>query len=264
MIFCVFDEDARERDSERALRHYVTRKEFLIWLGMGAVALVMAYFIFYRPWKANRDFVVSQTNLQAIGMAIGLYGAANNEGLPAVVLPGAQDAQGLPITWANQLFDYAHRTVIFSNSANPPDGDTLLSQTAKDGGREAIALSYGMICAASAARRYEVEDATILLAETIGGGVMNSYNPIPLGRRDGYVIGYDNSNVAADQTTRYVTRVAFLSDSKSDVSRLKPLHGAQGTIGLRANGSIAILKSALPALKVAKRGNVPTGQWVPF
>jgi len=264
VIFCALDDDARERDPERALRHYVTRKEFMIWIAAGFVALLAAYFIFYRPWKGNRDFVVSQTNLQAIGKAVGLYISANNEGLPAVVLPGARDAQGLPITWANQLFDYAQRTAIFSNSANPSDGDTWLSKTSMGGGREAIVLSYGMLCAASAARRYEVEDPTILLAETVGGGAMNSYDPIPLGRRDGYMIGYDNSNVEADRTTRYVTRVAFVSDSETDISRLEPLHGAHGTIGLRADGSIAIFKSAIPALKVEKRGNVPTGQWVPF
>jgi hypothetical protein len=264
VIFGALGED-EDRDVERRVRTYVTRKEFLIWIAIGAAVLVAAYFLLYIPWKGNRDFVVSQTNLQAIGKALGIYMAANDDGLPAVYLPGAKDADGHPVTWANQLFGYSEHMDVFHNASNPSAGDTLLGYTDASGERSVVALSYGMLSAASALRKSEIRDETIIFAETIGRGAMGSFDPIPLDGADGFAIGYDDSNDQPTGSSRYATRLAFVSDKdKPDPADLLPLHGERGAVGLRMDGGVSIFPSALPAIKINRRGNLPAGQWVPY
>ena len=264
VIFAALGED-EDRDIERRIRTYVTRKEFLIWIAIGAAVLSVAYFLLYIPWKGNRDFVVSQTNLQAIGKAMGIYMAANDDGLPAVYLPGAKDAEGHPVAWANQLFGYSERMDVFHNDSNPAAGDTLLGYTDATGSRSVIALSYGMLSAASALRKSDIRDETIIFAETIGGGAMGSFDPLPLDGPDGFAIGYDDSNDQPTGSSRYATRLAFVSDKANpDPADLGPLHGARGTVGLRMDGGVSIFQSALPAIRVTRRGNLPAGQWVPY
>ena len=125
-----------------------------------------------------------------------------------------------------------------------------------------VALSYGMLTSADTGRLYEIRDQTVILAETIGGGVLGSYNPEPLGGPDGFVIGYDNTNGYPDENTGFVTRLAFIGSGSSPLG-LTPIH-AQGVNGIRADGSIVTFESASEAFPVAKSGKNPSGHWVPY
>jgi hypothetical protein len=138
----------------------------------------------------------------------------------------------------------------------------MATKVTADGQQTDVELSYGMLSAADTARRYEIRDETILLAETIGGGVAGSYNPLPLGGEDGFMIGYDNSNRFADTETQFVTRLAFFGPGSAPLG-LKAVH-PKGVLGIRADGGIAILKSAAEAFKVSKSGKNPSGHWIPY
>ncbi|MEO7454506.1 MAG: hypothetical protein ABIV13_07060 [Fimbriimonadales bacterium] len=230
--------------------------------GILAVVLVLAYFFLIGPALKHANFVRSKANLKAMARGLGLYAEANNDGFPPVYFPGAKDANGRPITWANQIFDYVGRMEVFENAANPEGGNTMLTRTDTQGNREDVALSYGMLSSADTARRYEMRDDAILLAETIGSGVCGSFNPLPLGGTDGFTIGYDNSNVFPDAQTNYVTRLAFLGEGPSPLG-LMSVHPL-GINAIRADGSLVTFSSAGEAFSVSKSGGKPSGQWVPY
>ncbi|MDQ2986133.1 MAG: hypothetical protein M3R13_05360 [Armatimonadota bacterium] len=261
MIFHTVSDDD-DRDIERRGQSYATRRDVLIFGGIAAVLVVLAYVFLFRPWKANRDFVVSQSNLQSMSRALGLYAEANNDGLPPAYLPGVKDTFERPSTWANQLFPYTARVEIYNNATAPEEGNTTLTHLGVGGETTDVELSYGMLAAADTARRYEIRDATILLAETIGSGVDGSFNPMPLGGKDGFLIGYDNSNSFPNAGTKFATRLAFTGDGDSPLEST-PIH-PKGTLGIRADGGIAIFETAAQAFPVRVQGQNPSGQWVPY
>lgn len=261
MTFFTVSEDD-DRDVERRGHSYLTRKDFLIFALITIVVIVFAYLFVIRRAKEDRDFSVSKANLADMSQAMGLYAGANNDGLPPVYLPGAADANGRPFTWANQIFGYTSRLEIFSTDATPDGGRTPLTHFSESGEASDVMLSYGMTAAADTARRYEIRDDSVLLAETIGGGVAGSYNPMPLGGADGFMIGYDNSNGFPNGSTRYVTRLGFVGEGDAPLG-LRPIH-AKGGLGVRADGSIVVFGSASEAFPVAKQGKNPAGQWVPY
>jgi hypothetical protein len=255
VILFAFDAD-EDRDVERRRgTAYVTRKQVLRWVAMIAVALAIGYFTLYRTLKENRDFVVSKNHLQALYRSLFLYANDNSEGLPAAYLPGVTDADGNPVTWANQLFQYTKEFDVFTNPSSASQGNTRLSRVDADGKRWAVELSYGLLSSTSAIRKYEVKDDTRILGETIGVGAFGSFNPSPLGIADGFMIGYDDSNSEPTADTKRVTRLAFLNDEQ-------PIHRGHGVACLRANGGIEVL-TAVEATRVDKRGKVPFGPWVP-
>jgi hypothetical protein len=261
LIFLTVSDDD-DRDIDRRGHSYVTRRDLLLFLSIGVVVIGLAYIFWFRPWKANRDYVVSQSNLQEIARAIGLYAEANNDGLPPVLQPSVQDSKGRSITWANQVFEYISRPEVFNNAANPEEGNTPATKVTTTGEQIDVSLSYGMLSSADTARRYEIRDETILIAETIGSGVSGSYNPTPLGGADGFLIGYDNSNGMPDPNSKFVTRLAFVAPGVSPLG-LTPIH-PKGALGIRADGGIAIFESASEAFKVSRVGKNPSGHWVPY
>lgn len=258
-FYTISDDD--DRDVERRGRTYLTRRDVLIFVTIAAIVIVLAYLFVFRRWKADRDFAVSKSNLAELSQALSLYAEANNDGLPPVYLPGVSEA-GRPYTWANQIFGYIGRMEVFDNGATPEDGKTYLMHFNAEGKPDLVALSYGMLSSADTARRYEIRDETILLAETVGSGAAGSYNPLPLGGPDGFMIGYDNSNGYPNATTRYVTRLGFIGEGAAPMG-LMPIH-PRGTVGIRADGSVVVFATAEEAFRVSKVGKKPAGHWSPY
>jgi len=262
VTFCTVSEDDDSRDVERRGKSYLTRKDFLIFAFIVLVVVVLAYVFVFRSWKADRDFSVSKSNLAEMSQALALYAGANNDGLPPVYLPELADKDGRQFTWANQIFGYISRNEVFGNDSTPEGGETPLSHYSSSGEIEVVSLSYGMLAAADTARRYEMRDETIVLAETVGNGVAGSYNPLPIGGRDGFMVGYDNSNGYPNASTRYVTRLGFIGEGNAPLS-LRPIH-PKGALGIRADGGIVVFTSASEAFRVSKQGKNPSGRWAPF
>ena len=262
MIFFSAVSDDDDRDVERRGAHYVTRKFVVTAVGVGAVVLILVYIFVIGPAVENGNWVKAQARIKALAKGLSVYAEANNDGLPPVYLRNTQDINGRPITWANQIFDYVGRMEFFNSPAIPGEGNTILTRTMSDGERLDVALSFGMLASADTARLYEIHDDAILLAETIGAGVSGSYNPMPLGGRDGFMIGYDNSNFMPDAATEFVTRLAFVGEGYSPLG-LKAVR-EKGIVGIRADGSLAIFRTASEAFPVSKTAGAPSGQWTPY
>jgi hypothetical protein len=253
--------DEEDRDVERRGTSYLNRRDFVILVAIVVIVVILAYVFIFRRWKDDRDFAVSKSNLAEMSQALALYAGANNDGLPPVYLAGVSD-EGRPFTWANQIFGYIGRPEVFGSDATPEGGATLLTRFSPSGEASVVSLSYGMLSSADTARRYEIRDETVILAESVGNGAEGSYNPLPLGGPDGFMIGYDNSNGYPTSATRYVTRLGFIGEGDAPLA-LRPLHG-KGTLGIRADGSVVVFKSASDAFRVSKQGKNPSGRWVPF
>jgi hypothetical protein len=85
---------------------------------------------------------------------------------------------------------------------------------------------------------------------------------MPLGGQDGFMIGYDNSNLFPDAETEFVTRLAFVGPGSSPQG-LTSVH-SQGVNAIRADGSLVTFKTAGEAFPVNKSGGKLSGQWVPY
>ena len=266
ILLTLGEEPEEDRDVERRRgTAYVTRKGVLRTVSLVAIAMLLGYFTVFRGCKERRDFVVSKDNLSLIHQALYLYAADNGDGLPAAQLPGVKDAAGYPITWANQLFNYEKDKGAFKNPSSPDEADTLLSNIDANGIRQKVSLSYGLLCSTSALKKYEIRDDTRIVCESLSSGVLGSYDPLPLGGRDGFLVGYNNANSASglNLKSEYATRIAFKSNSgKFKIGDMAPIHPRLGVVALRGDGGIDIL-SSFEELKVGRRGNVPFGPWVP-
>jgi len=257
-----------EREERRKRSPLATRREFLYILFFTIASIPIVLYLL-RGCKDHRDWVVSKQNLQAIGQAIQVYTHLNNEGLPPIAERRAEgivhDKFGKPLIWASQVYGALSIRDAFDNPKLPTEWETTISIPGGDG--EWISLGYGMLSSLDTARLYEVARPSnvVLLAETICNGLGNSFDPLPIPGtpKDGFVIGYDDSNNFPTTQSKFATRLAFLAENPSVLMDARePLHRGRGTLALTVDGSIRILQASDQA--VTRSGTLPTGLWAPF
>ncbi len=263
----LFTVDEDERDTERRSSPYMSRKEFRIIL-MGFLILLVPFYFLYGSCKRDRDFVVSKENLHAMFGAISLYAQDNNEGLPTVFQKEADgtvliDGYGRPVVWANLVLSYMDAKKM-NNPSSEMEWDVEITRPSSGG--EGTQLSYGMLSSLSTARFYDVNNPSecVLLAESISSGLGNSLNPMPLGvKKDGFCIGYDDSNGMLTERSNYSTRVAFFGiEPKAKMNQLTSIHGDKGTLAISVSGTLRVLRSI--DLTIPRNGKTAVGPWAPF
>lgn len=261
-----FDVPEEDRDYPKK-SPYATRKQFYIMLVV-ALAVVVAVPFLIRGCKEERDWVVSKENLRVIGSALRLYSEQHDDGLPPIAERSREgivlDRNNYPVIWASQVYGALVNTEALKNPKVSKDWSTIITIPGKS--PETIFLGYGMLTSLDTVRIYEVTNTAevILIAETISGGFGNSLNPLPLGvERDGFAIGYNNSNDYPNEQTEFATRLAFLADEKGTaIENMKVLHPDRGTLSLNLDGSLRVLSPI--DQKVGKVGRMPRGIWVPI
>lgn len=256
-----------ERDIERRSSPYMSRREFKIIIFIFLLLMIPSYFL-YGGCKRERDYVVSKENLHAMFGALSLYAQDNNEGFPTVfqLSPDGQvliDGYGRPVVWANLALSYVEARKL-NNPSSKSDWDFVVTKPGAGG--EGTTVSYGMLSSLSTARYYDVNNPSecILLAETISSGLENSLNPLPIGvEKDGFAIGYDDSNGGITSSSKYATRLAFTSEEKhANLSKMNALHAEKGTLGISVSGSLRIIRAS--DLTIPRNGKLAAGPWAPF
>lgn len=264
ILFAIIDD---ERDIERRSSPYMSRREFRIILIVSLILIIPGYFA-YSGCKRQRDYVVSKENLNAIFGALSLYAQDNNDGLPMVyhLAPDGKiliDGYVRPVVWANLALSYMDARKM-NNPSSLNDWDFIVTKPGSGG--EGTPVSYGMLSSLSTARFYDVNNPSecILLAETISSGLQNSLNPIPLDvDKDGFAIGYDDSNFGITDNSKYATRLAFTAKQKGgNFSQLRPLHNEKGTLGISVSGTLRVIR--VSDLTIPRNGKVAVGPWAPF
>lgn len=267
-LFAIDDED---RDIERRTSEHVNIGRFFLWSLFVLGVVIGLSTPIYLSCLARTRLVVSKTNLQFLHQGVLLYAAANDDGLPPVYELAAADtprldSQKRPITWATQVMGYIDSSR-FRNPKTQRDAQTIITDiTPKNKGGEAL-LGYGMTLSLSTGRLYDVSNrGSVLFAESMSTGKSGSLNPLPLkSRQDGFMIGFDDTNLPGGGPTRvseFATRLAFTRSSEStQIAAMQPLH-LEGTIAISVDGSLIYLKPSDQF--VQKAGTLPTGLWAPF
>ena len=250
-----YDPDAPEGSKPRGGGGYVTKKDFRLVILIFPIVLIALYPV-YLNLKRDSDKKICGVNIQAIGKAIQSYTFDNDDRFPPVY---AESPEGGPLMQAGAAVNWltliepgmTARAKTFCPSAAREENSLFYSSIA-GGPREA---SYGLFFPTEGMATYQLRDpkSLILVTETANNGAQDTYNPRPIldGEdrpvgQDGFMIGFDNpdGNFEADDTTQFVTRLAFRNSAGGYVRRGIEGRHSVGNHVVYADGSGGAMTSA--------------------
>ena len=239
----------------------------------------------YQHFKRQGEKSICSSNIKAMGQALLTYGVDNDGGLP---LAYYDDGQGkpqlhndLPITWATFAQSaMSKRSTFRCPSAKPEEA----SRVTPFSGPQSISLTYGMFAgvAGRAERQFDRPAETVMLAETSTNGANETFNPLPLGKNDGFLVGLDVTNAqgldlrtAFDEIKvdlqrnegdplklglrepSFVTRLAFPSTKNGKFSGDGASRHDSGIHVIYVDGSLGIIRPPAAAIGDRYRWSVP-------
>lgn len=226
ILWATYDADEPEGSPVRGSQ-YVTKRDLK---GLAIVlALVFAVLAWIYPYfKRQAEKAQCFGNAKAIADAMRLYAQENNDRLPPAYTVVSGEApvlvNGRPWTWASALQQYMNPRRSFK-CPSAQDAEVSMVADARNT-TKGLPLTYGMYVGASLASIGQISDPDrmVVVAETVNGGALGTFNPRPLldaeGRPspvDGFLIGYDTGNFEFDATTSRVTRLAFPGSARQAV-----------------------------------------------
>ena len=276
--------DPEEEQGRRKTSH-VTKREILI----VAVCLIVLALLFYPLFvrfhrKVDSDRCI--LNITAIKDAIPLYAADNNDRLPPVYMVSEVAPvpkvfpDGKEFTWVSLIARYMPERASFKCPAATDAENVLNAGTLQNQPNEPLASSYGMFGALSAFPLGSIPspDSTALIGETSSNGANTTYDPLPFrdpsGKAvpDGIVIGFNNTNFTAVDSTRQLyqqskaaTRLAFPGTSTGKYDDLGPVRHDDGLHVLMVDGHLKHFRPPAAIVRHAGKYSDPTGLWnVPY
>lgn len=231
-----YDADAPEGDKSRG-NQYVGRKD-LRWFIVLLIFFIAISIPLYKTMKVQSDEAGCTRNMKSISAAIQQYAVENDQRFPPIFERGENGApfllDGKPITWAGLMTlssgttfkcpaSHDHESVRVNGSSFEA---TMWSPKAKK--LDYIELTYGMLAALNVRAVTDVanDDQTVLISETSNHGANDVYNPKPFTLVNGdpvpfdaFSIGYDNNEFIADESTKYVTRLAFANSADGNFNK---------------------------------------------
>lgn len=262
------DEPEGSRRSE-----YFTKKDVVRLLAV-MVGIVIALIPVYNVFKRQSEKHLCQQNLVAISKAISLYTVEWDDRLPPIYATIAQgdstpllDGNGRALTWITLVQGGMSPRASFK-CPSASQSEWVVSQHPKSQ-RLSLASAYGLYAGVSTRQLSLIPSIsqTVLLSETSNFGSEQSFNPMPFvdpgGQKvphDGFLIGYDDSNVRHTAKTRFVTRLAFRRsrDGVFDAGLTEPRH-PNGIHFLFLDGHVETLGPS--SAKVERLGEELTGLW---
>lgn len=224
-----YDVDAPEGAKSPGAQ-YMTRKD-VKWI-LGATILILIGLVpVYISMRDKAYATTCKKNLSKIGEALQLYADQHDDRFPPVYEAGAGGEPavgpgGYPYTWVSDIQPLMSvRGSFVCPSADPSEYAYSASPT----GGDPIPSTYGFYTAYSSNPMKEVDngDTIVLVAETANAGAMGTFDPLPFKncKQDGFLIGWDNSNSAPDESTVAMTRLAFRDTAKGNYTQANGRHG---------------------------------------
>jgi hypothetical protein len=264
--------DIEERDpfevEERRRSIYVSKRD-LVWALVAAGMIITVFALLYSHFKREAEKTVCRRNLKHIGESLNLYLFDNNDRYPPafaaneaghVALEG-----GLPVTWVSLLFENLNRRATFvCPTADPSE----YSHNDRPASTASIPSTYGFYMARGfyEQSRLAYPGESAVIAETSNRGAMGTFDPEPLtdadGRtlpNDGFLIGWDDGNMAASPASRLVTRLAFSGTAGGNFAEDRRSRHGEGIHVLRADGGVSIVKP--PGARISRLASQIVGLW---
>ena len=261
-----FDPSAPEGASP-AKSQYISKKDLRVLVVAFAVLLIVLIPVF--QWgKRNSEKSICIKNLSAIYKAMEFYAIDKDDRLPVAYYtldwehPVETDS-GRPRTWASDIAPYMTNRASFACPAAAGGEAAVVDGNSSWNQGKPISLTYGMYAAYSSALRstFENPDAVVLIAETANHGAGGTFDPKPLDPSDAYVVGWDNSNVAPDAETSYVTRLTFAGTQGGTFQESAAGRHDIGIHTITAVGARLNLKADRAKVQISRSTNLPEGTW---
>lgn len=255
-----------DRTDELPRSGHLSRKDLRV-LGVALVVFGSILGIVYYYMKRDAERKICRTNMSAVFKAISLYAIDNDNQLPPThqMVPGTDEPvveNGAAITWVTSVSQYMDPKRNFVCPSAAPEEYAFNQGYSETKGTYSIPSTYGMYAAMSAVSISLVPNPSdvILLAETSNKGAKDTYDPVPFSAPyDGFLIGWDTSNVWPTGLTQFVTRLAFYNGSKGPYGQGAIPRHDKGIHMFTVEGSLI---TALPtSADVRMNQGVPVGQW---
>ncbi|MFZ4506636.1 MAG: hypothetical protein ACOYON_02940 [Fimbriimonas sp.] len=261
-----YDPNAPE-DAPKSGGQYLSRKDLRVIIP-GIVLFLFLLYPFYLWGKANSERSQCIRNIKSMYQAMEQYALDKDDRFPVAYysLDGVKadpGETGHPRTWASDIAVYMNPRASFRCPSASADEVVLVDGTSGWNKGKPIELSYGMYAPYSGVLRSIVENpnSVVIIAETSNGGAGSTYNPKPIDPSDGFVIGWDNSNIQPDLNTKFVTRLAFKG---TDKGVFDPKGEGRHDIGVHsvvATGAKMNLKPDNATVNLDRDQKMPTGTW---
>lgn len=257
-----FQDLSDERTDENRRSDLVSRgdiKKFAI--GLAVVAIVLSPIFFYLRENAYR--ATCGKNLLQLYKGITLYAAENNDRLPPVYVTTDTDAPlvdgGAANTWVQLVEGQTKESVsTVCQSAGRQDPVQVHGEAGVRG------LTYGMYAPLGGEPMDLVDnpDQAVLLGETANMGASGTYDPLPFKDSagavvpyDGFIIGFDDSNLLPTEKSRSVTRLAFSDTANGEFKSDGSGRHRDGTHIVTASGRLRTIKPDMALLKLGGADN---------
>lgn len=238
------------------------------------VAIVLALVPIYMVFKRQSEKHLCQQNMVSISKAIQLYAASWSDRLPpaySTIAEGdttpALDQDGRPYTWVSLVQPGMSPRASF-RCPSASEGE-LVNNQHSDSRRKSLPSAYGMYVSMAMRQLSLITsiNQSVLISETSNFGAEETFDPMPFvdpgGSAvpvDGFLIGYDDSNLRHTAKTQYVTRLAYRNSAKGVFSSKTndPRH-ANGIHFLFVDGHVETLGPS--TARVARIGDELSGLW---
>ena len=226
----------------------------------------------YRHYREDARISMCLRNAKSMFDSALIYATEHDDRLPP---SHYADDNNMPvlignsaITWATLIADGMNARQSFLCPTAEP-GDYSLSANFKNT-KFPIKNAYGFVAGLSTKQKSQIDapDSTVLFAETLNSGARESYNPVPFGPQDGFLIGYDNSNTTPDplvdgqdSRSKFVTRLAFEKSKTGPYGSASIPRHHRGIHVIFASGRAGFIKSS--EAQLTRRGTDILGSWSP-
>jgi len=260
-----------ERTDEQPKGQYVTKRDFkviVIVLVCLAVLLSPVYFVL----KDGSDAYICKKNLNSISKALVLYSNDNDGKLPPAYV--TINEQGAPYIENNAIYGWANLVDAYMKS----DASFRCPKSTKEenyldhhADGSLMEVSYGLYAPYAGYSLSDIEDAdsVILVAEVCNRGANDTYDPHPILDADGnpapydaFVIGWSNGNLAPDETTTSVTRLAFPNSKGGTFDKDGSSRHPGGNHFLTATGRALSLPPSAAKVEWNKQKKKAIGIWM--
>lgn len=257
-----FQDLSEERTDENRRSDLVSKadvKKFLV--GLVVVAVVLSPIFFYLRENAYR--ATCGKNLLQLYKGITLYAAENNDRLPPVYVTSQTDApyieRGAANTWVQLIEGQTKESVsTVCQSAGAEDRVMVHSESGSRG------LTYGMFAPLGGEPMDLIDnpDQAVLLGETANMGASGTYDPMPFKDAsgevvpyDGFVIGFNDSNLLPTDASKAVTRLAFPDTADGQFKLDGRTRHRDGIQIVTASGRLRTIKPDMAYLKLGGAEN---------